>query len=114
VRNARACHNCGLPESTLDSEGREITITTKPENGFQKEHKTAAWCCSDECAYQALAVAKYGPVCHKWPVTLAEFRSLTSLDKASRPSDSQKRCRPSKLARLSVWNQGVSVANSGL
>ena len=37
------------------------------------------WTCSDECAYQALAIAAYGRASHKWPITLAEFKALNPL-----------------------------------
>ena len=74
-----ACANCGLPEGTDSNKGRTIQLTQAPEYGSKRQRKAAAWVCSDECAYQALGLAKYGPS-HKWPISLAKFRSATRLD----------------------------------
>jgi hypothetical protein len=74
------CHNCGMGEGAVAGKGRNIQITLKPENNFQRQRKVSVWVCSDNCAYQALAISKYGPATSKWPVTLAQFRSLTRLE----------------------------------
>src|SRR5215831_5874371 len=77
--NHLACHNCSLPCDCLSSPGRKITIQTKPENGFQRERKRTVWVCTDECAYQALAISKYGPAASRWPIRLAQFRAMNPL-----------------------------------
>lgn len=74
----QTCHNCGLP-SDCASNGRQVTLRLKPENGSQRERKHTVWCHSDECAIQALAIAQYGPATHKWPITLAQFRAMNPL-----------------------------------
>jgi hypothetical protein len=71
-----ACHGCGLPEN---GKGRDLTITVKPENGFQRTRKTQVWVCSNECAWQTLAIARYGNAPSRWPVTLAQFRAANPL-----------------------------------
>jgi hypothetical protein len=74
-----ACVNCALPSNCLSTPGRKIAIQSRPENGFQKERKRTVWVCTDECAHQALAIAKYGPSTHKWPIRLAQFRAMNPL-----------------------------------
>src|SRR5215467_9803148 len=73
------CHNCGLPSDAVNREGRSIVLRLKPQNSFCRPTRRRVWCCSDECTYQALAVAAYGPAVSKWPITLAEFRALNPL-----------------------------------
>lgn len=73
------CHNCGLPDPGT-KKGHSITITIKPENGFQRQRKVTVWTCCDECRVQALGQAKYGPATHRWPITLAQFRSRVRLE----------------------------------
>lgn len=76
-----SCRNCGLPEGTNPSPGRNVSITLAPEYGAKRQRKVSVWCCSDECAWQALGTAKYGPS-HRWPISLAKFRSITKLEAA--------------------------------
>jgi hypothetical protein len=76
------CHNCGLPQGTLSSAGRSIQITAKLEYGQKRARKQTVWCCTDECAVQALGQAKYGLATSKWPVTLSQFRSTVRLEAA--------------------------------
>lgn len=83
--NYETCYNCGLPSDCVQSEGYRLKITHKAENEYRRDSKRAVWCHSKECAIQAIAVAKYGPSTHRWPITLAQFRStdpLRGLDRA--------------------------------
>lgn len=73
------CENCGLPEGALPDPGLQIKITRHAENGFHRDKTVSVWCCSRECAIEALAVSKFGPASHKWPITLAQFRSGVEL-----------------------------------
>lgn len=75
------CENCGVPQGALLSEGQTIQITRRAENRFKLDRKTTVWACTDECAIQALAISKYGPATHKWPITLSQFRAVTKLPK---------------------------------
>jgi hypothetical protein len=86
------CYNCGLPEGTNGDKGRSIQITLKPENGYQRSRKLSVWCCSDECSVQALGLAKWGPS-HKWPVSLAKFRSTVKFDPLPQPSPPARKHR---------------------
>ena len=78
-----SCHCCGLPPGTDGSKGRNITIVQEKEYGQKRASKAAVWVCSSECAYQALGLAKYG-ASHRWPISLAKFRSVTKLDAPTR------------------------------
>lgn len=93
------CHNCGLPEGTSSNPGREIEITVKPENSFQRPRKVKVWCHSAECALQALAIAKYGAATFRWPITLAQFRALTDLDSPGSKRPPQTENRPPRMTR---------------
>jgi len=73
------CENCGLPAWAVSGPGVKLTIEAKPENRFQQNQrarKRTVWCHNEECAIQTLAVSKYGPASHKWPITLAQFRAM--------------------------------------
>lgn len=74
------CHNCGLPKGALKNDGREVQVEVRASNGFQRNRKISVWVCTDECGIQALGVSKWGPVTHRWPVTLAQFRATKPLD----------------------------------
>ena len=78
-----SCFNCGLPEGTDGNKGRNVTIVQEKEYGQKRASKAAVWVCSSECAYQALGLAKYG-ASHRWPISLAKFRSVTKLDAPTR------------------------------
>lgn len=83
-----ACHNCGLPSDCSSSAGRKITIEIQPQSRFHRVSRRTVWCHSDLCAYQALAIARYGPASHKWPISLAQFRAtnpLASQERSDRP-----------------------------
>lgn len=73
------CNTCGLPKGSDVNPGLTITITIKPENGFQRSRKSEVWACCSECAHQSLAISKYGAASHKWPIPLAKFRSMNPL-----------------------------------
>ncbi len=79
-----SCHNCGLPMDCVTSEGYRLKLPFKAENRFKRDSTKSVWCCSDECSIQALAIAKYGPSTHKWPLTLAQFRSTKPLKDRTR------------------------------
>ena len=74
------CWSCGLPPGTDGNKGRSVQIVIPAENGFQRNRKSTVWVCSNECAVQALAISKYGPASHRWPISLAQFRSTLDLD----------------------------------
>jgi len=73
------CHTCGLPSDCTEGSGRKITIRIEPQSRFHRASRRTVWCHSDECVYQAMAIAKYGSVSHKWPVTLVQFRAMNPL-----------------------------------
>lgn len=75
------CHNCGLPAACISGSGRKVVLHVRPRPGekFKREHRCTVWCCGDKCAIQALAIARYGPATHKWPITLAQFRAMNPL-----------------------------------
>ena len=75
----RNCSTCGLPPWGTNSKGFCLKLETKPRFGKTRCTRHTVWVCSEECAYQALAVARYGPAASRWPVTLAQFRSMTDL-----------------------------------
>lgn len=74
------CENCGLPEYAVNGEGRRLQVTRRAENNFRRDRKVTVWCCSDDCATQTLAVAKYGNRTSTWPITLAQFRATKPLE----------------------------------
>jgi hypothetical protein len=41
----------------------KVVLHVRPQAGekFKREHRQTVWCHSEECAIQALAVARYGP-----------------------------------------------------
>lgn len=83
--NIKTCHNCGLPSDIFEANGRSIVLHLQPSNRFCRATKRTVWCCSDECCYQALAIAAYGPASHKWPIKLSEFRTLNPLTPRDEP-----------------------------
>jgi hypothetical protein len=83
----RNCSNCGLPSWGTNSKGFCLKLKTKPRFGKTRCTKHTVWVCSEECAYQALAVARYGPAASRWPVTLAQFRSMTDLKPFTVPDE---------------------------
>jgi hypothetical protein len=81
---SEVCHNCGLPSDCCSTEGYRLQITRKAENEYRRDSRRTVWCHNKECAIQALAVARYGPSTHRWPITLAQFRSTRPLDDLDR------------------------------
>jgi len=73
------CQNCAMPENVSTHPGVKVVLNVRPQGKYERERKQTVWCCSDECAIQALAVAHYGPSTHKWPITLAQFRAMNPL-----------------------------------
>jgi hypothetical protein len=94
-----SCYNCGLPADCVSGDGLKVVLHVRPQPGekFKRERKQTVWCCRDECAIQSLAIARYGPATHKWPITLAEFRAenplRTNREKPSRYSLEHKQAR---------------------
>ena len=83
--NPKTCHNCGIPSDISEAVGRSVTLHLQPSNRFCRATRKTVWCCSDECCFQALAIAAYGPASHKWPIKLSEFRTLNSLPPQDEP-----------------------------
>lgn len=79
------CENCGLPAWAVTGRGYRVVIYTKAEK-FRRSSKRTVWCHVEECAAQALAVSRYGAASHKWPITLAQFRSLPEVQEVIRRS----------------------------
>ena len=73
------CHNCAMPDNVSTHPGVKVLLNVRPQGKYERERKQTVWCCCDECAIQAVAVARYGPATHKWPITLAQFRAMNPL-----------------------------------
>lgn len=73
---SKKCENCGLPEGALINPGVDIEIKHHAENRFKRESNITVWCCTEECAVQTKARAKYGESSHKWPISLAKFAGI--------------------------------------
>lgn len=76
-----SCHSCGAHQGASKNPGRNVQITLQAENSFKRSRKVSVWVHSDECAYQALAISKYGLNTHRWPISFAKFRGITRLEK---------------------------------
>lgn len=72
------CHNCGLPKG--EKPGRDVQLTLRSDGHFRRERRVTVWCHDDECAIEAMAIARYGLDTSKWPITLAQFRATKPLD----------------------------------
>ena len=70
------CHNCGVHEGSLLTEGQTVEVVLQAENKFHRDKKSTVWTCSEECKLQALAISKYGHKTSSWPVTLNQARTL--------------------------------------
>src|SRR5207253_637553 len=77
------CHNCGLFSDCVSS-GVRIALTIRAGAYRPRDSKRTIWCCSDECAIQALGIARFGPAASKWPITLSQFRSTNPLAELKR------------------------------
>jgi hypothetical protein len=99
------CENCGLPAGALSDLGVFITIVDNAENNFQRPRKRTVWCHNRECAFQSLAISKYGPASFRWPISLAQFRAMTRLEdyQPGTAKPRTKRVRASKKAKQLVW-----------
>lgn len=82
-----SCENCGLPTWVVGSQGILLKLETQKRFGKTRCTKHTVWVCSEECAYQALAVARYGNAASKWPVTLVQFRAMTDLKPFTVPDE---------------------------
>ncbi len=101
------CFNCGLPTDRVSGKGRILVLSLKPGNRFCRQTKRTVWVCSDDCAFQTLAISKYGTATHKWPVTLAQF-------KATNPLPLSEDChRPETIAERRI-NSGSSEPENKL
>jgi hypothetical protein len=65
--------------------GFKIRIEIGPKK-FRGASKRMVWCHDEECAVQTLAVSRYGVASHRWPITLAQFRSLPEVKELIRRS----------------------------
>lgn len=127
------CHNCGMPadvcrtapdssnpDTMQPAKGRRIQISRKAENGYQRCSTRTVWCCSDECAIQALAIAKFGIATHNWPITLAQFRGtrpLEGLDRAKTLAETRINTGAVEglFGKVGLdYGEGVSARNMGL
>jgi hypothetical protein len=73
----KSCHNCGLPNSAISRSGITLRLRLKAEGPFRHcDRRLTVWCCGQDCAWQALAVAVMGLPTHKWPIRFREFCSL--------------------------------------
>jgi hypothetical protein len=98
----KTCENCGLPSWAVSGDGVQVTIQQKPENRYQKTRRRTVWCHSEECAVECLAFSKYGRATHKWPLSLAEFRSTQPLRETVQTMPG-KRIRASRKAKQLAW-----------
>ncbi len=96
-----SCQNCAAPEGSLSHPGVRIALNLRPQGKYERERKQTVWCCNDECAVEALAIARYGPATHKWPITLAQFRAMNPVER--RGPVSEKRARASRKAKDLIW-----------
>jgi hypothetical protein len=78
----KTCHNCGLPSDCCSTEGYSLTLERKAANRFRRDSRRTVWCHSEECAVQALAIARYGLPTSRWPITLAQFRASAPLERS--------------------------------
>lgn len=78
----KTCHNCGLRSDCCSTEGYSLTLERKATNRFRTDSRRTIWCHSEECAVQALAIARYGLPTYRWPITLAQFRASTPLERS--------------------------------
>jgi len=101
------CHNCGLPEGALRNVGQTISITAATEFGDKRTRKHSVWCCTDECAVQALAISKYGKSSFRWPITLAQFRAMNPLKEVSPVT--AKRSRASRKVKDLIWGASETL-----
>jgi len=73
----KLCHNCGLPNWAISRQGITLRLRLKAEGSFRgRDRRLTVWCCGEDCAWQALAIAAMGPETHKWPIRFREFISL--------------------------------------
>jgi len=70
------CENCDIPKGTYENPGVEVEITRRAVNAFKRESHVTVWCCTEKCAVQTRARAKYGEVSRNWPVSLAKFAAM--------------------------------------
>ena len=79
IHDRQPCHSCGMTSDCISGQGRWLRITFWGTKRFERNRTRTLWCCSDECAVQALAVARYGSASHKWPIVSSQFRAFDPL-----------------------------------
>lgn len=99
-----SCYNCGLPANCCATEGVKVVLRLRPENRFKRERKQTVWCHSEECAIQSLAVARYGPATHKWPITLAQFRATNPLSNVTKSTPQGSDSKDPTNAKLGIMD----------
>jgi hypothetical protein len=112
-----SCYNCGLPANCCATEGVKVVLRLRPENRFKGERKQTVWCHNEECAIQSLAVARYGPATHKWPITLAQFRATNPLSNVTKSTSQSVDSTSPKSADFGImdpeYQKGVFVTQNG-
>jgi hypothetical protein len=114
-----ACHNCGLPADCVSGSGLRVVlcVTPKVREKFKRDRRQTVWCHSEECAVQALAVARYGPDSHTWPITLAQFRAMNPIEEhlaKTTENEPTKRVRASSHAKEQVWADPALTATKSV
>ena len=92
-QKTKSCHNCGLRNSATSRPGITVRLRLKAEGSYrQRDRHQTVWCCGEDCAWQALAIAAMGPATHKWPIRLRDFVSLNPdlLDQSQVRSEGDK------------------------
>ena len=114
----KRCENCGLPEWAVSVTGVAVKITVKPENRLKRRASTkTVWCHDEECVIQTLAISKYGPASHKWPITLAQFRAMYKQaarhEKSLQNADSKTSSQGLNQKSISEYGSPIFVTQKG-
>jgi hypothetical protein len=122
----KPCHNCGLPSWAMSGACVEIRLRLKAEGSYHhRDRHMKVWCCGEDCAWQALAIAAMGSATHKWPVTFREFiflnpkllkRSQGGSDRDETPSSDpheHRGCERAKPERDPTPQSGGFVPRKG-
>jgi hypothetical protein len=73
----KPCHNCALPNWATSRPGVTVRLRLKAEGAFhRRDRHLTVWCCGEDCAWQALAIAAMGSATHKWSITFRDFVTL--------------------------------------
>ena len=72
----KSCHSCAMTNWALSRPGITVRLRLKGEGPYQRDRHQTVWCCGEDCAWQALAIAARGLPTHRWPIRLRDFVSL--------------------------------------